>query len=380
MVCKKGGSLLFFSGIILVLFFSGCFDFGAKRERQLDISNIKFDEQTVPVVILGGGIAGLTAAVYFSQAGIPCVVIEGPTPGGALSLANSVRNWPGIIEAPGKKISDDLQKQVEAGGVPIIKQQAVNVDLEQWPRLIEVQDLQDLSVKKTIRALAVIVAMGKEPKILGVPGEKGLGGYWGKGVGNCGVCEGSLYKNKTIGVVGGGDVAIAEATYLVDIATKVYLFVRKSEFRTKNVTARDALLANPRVEVLFNTDVKRIDGDGTQVTHLVIYNNKTGEQKKINVDGLLLGIGSNPNSTTLKQLNLDDKGFVILSKGQETSIKGVFAAGVIVASDLPGGQAIGAAGDGCRAALQAIKFLKKLGFSSAGKKKFDKNLAKSNEA
>lgn len=361
-ICKQHKS--FFLGIIGILFFSGCFNLKLKQEESLDISNIKFDEYTVPVVILGGGIAGLTAAVYCSQAGIPCMVIEGPTPGGALSLANSVRNWPGVIKATGKKISEDLQKQVVAGGVSIMKEQAVAVDLEQWPRLIEVQDLQDLSLKKSIRALSVIVAMGKEPKILGVPGEKGPDGYWGKGVGNCGVCEGSLYKNKTVAVVGGGDAAIIEAKYLIDIAKKVYLLVHKDEFRTKKVLELNALLANPKVEVLFNTDVKSIWGDKARMTHIVIYNNKTGESREISIDGLLLGIGSNPNSTILKQLALDDRGFVLLKKGQETFIKGVYAAGVIVASDQEGGQAINASSDGCKAALQAIKFLKKLGFSS----------------
>ncbi|MFH1254219.1 MAG: FAD-dependent oxidoreductase [bacterium] len=363
-ICKHHKS--FFSGIIGILFFSGCFNLGLKQEESLDISNIKFDEYTVPVVILGGGIAGLTAAVYFSQAGIPCMVIEGPTPGGALSLANSVRNWPGVIDAPGKKISEDLQKQVMAGGggVSIMKEQVIAVDLEQWPRLIEVQNLQDLSLKKSIRALSVIVAMGKEPKILGVPGEKGPDGYWGKGVGNCGVCEGSLYKNKTVAVVGGGDAAIIEAKYLIDIAKKVYLLVRKDEFRTKKVLELNALLANPKIEALFNTDVKSIWGDKTYVTHIVISNNKTGESREIPIDGLLLGIGSNPNSTMLKQLALDDMGFVLLKKGQETLMKGVYAAGVIVASDQEGGQAINAASDGCKAALQAIKFLKELGFSS----------------
>ncbi len=352
----------FFSSILFAVFFSYCFCSEAKKDITLDISNITFDENTIPVVILGGGIAGLMSAVYFSQADIPCMIIEGPTPGGALSLSQSVRNWPGIIEAPGKEIVGKLQKQVEAAGVPIMKQQVVSVDFKQWPRMIEVQDLRDMTVKKTIRALSVIIAMGKEPTVLGVPGERGPDGYWGKGVGNCSVCEGSLYKDKTVAVVGGSDDAINNVKYLTDIVKKVYLLVHKDEFQTQNIEARDALLANPRVEVLFNTDVKRINGDTTHVTHLDIYNNKTGDQKELPIDGLLLSIGSNPNTTLFKQLALDEKGFILLTDGQQTTIDGVYAAGVIVASEHKGGQAISAASDGSRAALQSINFLKDLGF------------------
>jgi thioredoxin reductase (NADPH) len=355
-------SIRFFQSVMLVLFFSSYLCAEVTKEVSFDISNITFDENTVPVVILGGGIAGLMAAVYFSQADIPCIIIEGPTPGGALSLSQSVRNWPGIIEAPGQKIVEDLQKQVASGNVPTLKKQVVSVDLKQWPRVIEVQDLQDLSQKTTIRALAVIIAMGKEPTVLGVPGERGPDGYWGKGVGNCSVCEGSLYKNKTVAVVGGSDDAITNVRYLTDIVQKVYLLVHKDEFQTKNTEARDALLAHPRVEVLFNTDVKRINGDTTHVTNLDIYNNKTGEQRLLPIDGLLLSIGSNPNTTLLKQLVLDEKGFILLTDGQETTIQGVYAAGVIVASEHKGGQAISAASDGSKAALQAINFLKKIGF------------------
>ena len=363
-VIFKNSRMNFFPSIILILLFSGCFDSGLKKEVLPDVSNIEFNEHTVPVVILGGGIAGMTAAVYLSQANIQCTIIEGPTPGGALSLAHSVRNWPGVIDAPGKKISNDLQKQVGACGVPVMKAQAISVDLKQWPRVIEIQDLQDLSLKKKIQALSVVLAMGKEPRVLGVPGERGPDGYWGKGVSNCAVCEGSLYKNKTVAIVGGGDEAIDETKYLADIAEKVYLLVHKDAFRTKNVTTRDALLKHSHIEVLFNTDVKRIDGDKNRVTSISIYNNKTGEKKEISVDGLLLGIGSNPNTTILKQLALDDKGFVLLKNGQETSIQGIFAAGVIVASDQDCGQAISAASDGSKAALQVINFLKKLGISS----------------
>lgn len=360
MMCKNS-IINFFSCIILILLFSGCVDPGFKKEVLPDRSNIKFDEPSVPVVILGGGIAGMTAAVYFSQAGIQCMIIEGPTPGGALSLAHSVRNWPGVIEAPGKRISSNLQKQVEASGVQVMKAQAISVDLKQWPRVIEVQDLQDLSLKKTVRALSVVIAMGKEPRVLGVPGEMGPDGYWGKGVSNCAVCEGSLYKNKTVAIVGGGDVAIAEVKYLADIAKKIYLLVRKDELRTKNVATQNAILANSRVEVLFNTEVTHINGDKNCVTSISIYNNKTGARRDISIDGLLLGIGSNPNTTILKQLALDDKGFVLLKNGQETSIQGIFAAGVIVASNQDGGQAISAASDGSKAALQTINFLKNLG-------------------
>jgi thioredoxin reductase (NADPH) len=354
---------------VLTLFFvvlvSACWRTNSTGDDSLRLSAVTFDEHTVPVVVLGGGIAGLTSAVYLSQAGITCVVIEGPKPGGSLSQSHSVRNWPGVINAPGKEIVDDLRKQVTTASVAVTQEQVVSVDFKQWPRVIEVQDLQDPSVKKTIRALSVIIAMGTEPNMLGIPGESGPEGYWGKGVGNCAVCEGSLYKDKIVAIIGGGDAAVIEAEYLADIAKKVYVLIRKDVFKAKDTVAKDALVARSNVEVLYNTEIGSIGGDKEHITHVVIHNNKTNEQKELPLDGLFLAIGSHPNTAVLKQVELDKSGFVVLKNGQETSAKGIYAAGDIAVSQQEIGQAVIASSDGCKAALQAIKFLKEIGFSKS---------------
>lgn len=348
--------------LIIIIFFSSCFRFNDTEnsvQPSFDLSNISFDQQTYPVVILGGGIAGLTAALYCSQANVPCMVIEGPKPGGALAQSHSVRNWPGMIQAPGIDITNALRKQVVGGGVSIINEQVVNVDFKQWPRIIQTQLIgSNDTQKKEYKGLAVIIATGTNPNYLNIPGEKE---YWGKGVSNCAVCEGSLYKGKDIIVIGGGDAAIAEADYLADIARKVSIIVRKDFFRAKDVKIKDRVLARPNVEVLFNTEARQIDGDGSKVTQATLYNNKTATDTKFLVDGVFLAIGSRPNSDLFKdQLSLDKNGFIMLNKNQETSIKGIYAAGDV--SDPKFVQAVTAASDGCKSTLDALKFLKEIGF------------------
>ena len=340
-----------------ITFFSACLQSGCVQEK-LDISKVSFDDQTYPVVILGGGMAGLTAAVYCSQANIPCLVIEGPKPGGALSQSHSVRNWPGVEQAPGADIVGNLRKQALAGGVTIVNQKVTGVMFNEWPRIVQTQDVQDSTVAKRIKALTVIIAMGTEPNLLGIPGETE---NWGKGVSNCAVCEGSLYKDKNVAIVGGGDAAITEADYLADIAKKVTIFVRKDFFRAKDIKAKEKTLARPNVEVKFNAEVDKVIGNGSKVTSLVLRNNLKKQTSDFSVDGLFLAIGSRPNTTLFKnKLELDGSGFIVLKKNQETSVRGVYAGGDV--SDFEFVQAVTAASDGCKSALQAIKLLKEIGF------------------
>lgn len=354
-------SKVLLSLFFLTSFFSGCLRSDSAEQKSLDISSVSFDEQTYPVVIIGGGMAGLTAAVYCSQANIPCLVIEGPKPGGALGQSHSVRNWPGVEQAPGADIVGSVRKQAVAGGVKIINQKVTGVQLNQWPRIIQAQDLYDSSKTNTIKALTVIIAMGTEPNLLGIPGEKE---NWGIGVSNCAVCEGSLYKGKNVVIVGGGDAAITEADYLADIAKKVTIFVRKDYFRAKDIKAKEKTLALPNVEVMYNTEVTKVINDGSKVSSLVICNNAKNEESDFAVDGLFLAIGSRPNTALFKdQLELDRNGFIVLKKNQETSIKGVYAGGDV--SDYEFVQAVTASSDGCKSALQAIKFLKESGFDKS---------------
>lgn len=348
---------------LAIITLPGCFVTGAKKVESMDVKGIIFDDQTVPVIILGGGVAGLTSAVYFSQARVPCLMIEGPKPGGALTQSHSVRNWPGVLVAPGMDIVQSIKKQAEAGSARIVSEKVVGVDFSQWPRIVHTQSVEDPAVKKTYKACAVVVAMGTEPNFLKVPGESGPDGYWGRGIGNCAVCEGSLYKGKKIAIVGGGDAAITEADYLSDIASDLTIFVRKDAFRAKDVEAKDKVLAKPNVHVVFNTHVTQIHGDGKKLTHVSLKNDQTNQTSTFPIDGLFLGIGSNPNTSLFKgQLALTSRGFIALSHKQETSIRGIFAAGDV--SDDEFVQAITASSDGCKATLQAIKFLKSIGFQT----------------
>lgn len=323
-------------------------------------SALSLDKDTLPVVVVGGGIAGLTAAVYLMQANIPALVIEGEKVGGALAQSHSVRNWPGVIQAPGMKIVEDLKNQALASGAHILTAKVTKIDVTQRPFVLELESLADGS-KQIVKTITCILAMGREPSYLGVPGEKGDAGYWGRGVSDCAVCDGRLYKDRDVVVVGGGDAALQEASYLSDIAKTVTLLVRKDSFRAKDVKERDAVISKPQVKVLFNTEVKEIKGDGKKVTGVVIHNNKTNIKNTLSTDGVFLAIGARPNTALIKgQVELDAQNYVVLKNYQETSIPGVFAAGDI--ADAVFAQAVTAADAGARAALQVKRYLTTVGY------------------
>jgi thioredoxin reductase (NADPH) len=324
---------------------------------------VTYDADTVPVVVLGGGVAGLTAAIYLSQANVPVLVIEGPKPGGALSQSQGVRNWPGEYNVPGAQIMQKIKNHALACGVQILQAQVTAVNVRQVPFTFDLEPLAN-GQKTTVKAAACIIAMGTEPNFLNVPGERGAGGYWGRGVSNCAVCDGFFFKNKQVAVVGGGDAAVEEASYLANLAAAVTILVRKNTFRAKDVKARERLVTRPNVKVLFNTSIKEIKGDGKGVTGVLIENSTTGEQQTLPVNGVFLAIGSRPNTDLFKgQLELDARGFVVLKHHQAASVAGVFAAGDV--ADPHFVQAITAAGDGCRAALQVKKYLEEIGFKGS---------------
>jgi len=346
------------SCIVLVL--SSCFLvlYSINSAKQTyDISSINFNNHTYPVLILGGGVAGLTAANYCAQANIPCIVIEGSKPGGALAQSDSVRNWPGLIEVTGDHIVSALKKQVVANGVSVVAQNVIDIDVASWPFTIRTTDNQTKE-ENEYTGLTCIVAMGAEPNYLGIPGEQE---YWGKGVSNCAVCDGSLYKNKDVAIVGGGDSAVVEAAYLASIARSVTIFVRKNYFRANDKRKTSEILKRANVSVNFNTQIAKVLGDGELVTNLVLENNKTGESNTIAMDGLFLAIGSTPNTKLFgSQLALDDHGYIICNEHQHTLVPGVFAAGDIC--DPVYKQAVTSASDGCKAALQAQEWLDEVGF------------------
>jgi thioredoxin reductase (NADPH) len=304
--------------------------------------------QPEPVVVLGGGIGGSTAALYLARAGLQPLVLDGATPGGLLTQSHSIQNWPGVPDIDGFSLTDQVRQQAASAGARFSSEEVVSVDFSHRPFQIETRSLDGKKTVRKIAAQTCIIAMGTQPNFLGIPGEST---YWGNGVSNCATCDGSFYKNRIVGVVGGGDAAVIEALYLSKIAKQVHIFVRKDRFRAVEKQRLDALLASPNVQVHYNTEVKGIVGDGTQLTSVVLQN-----QKHFPLDGLFLGIGSTPNSALFQGiLELDARGYILLKHDQETSTPGVYAVGDIV--DPVYKQAISASADGAKAALQAQRYL-----------------------
>lgn len=308
-------------------------------------------QEIEPVVILGGGVGGLTSSLYLARAGQSPLVIEGKNPGGLITQSHSVQNWPGEIQIEGQELASKMHAQAEANGVRFLSAEVIRVDFSKRPFQITIRTLGPKPTEKTVQALNCIIAMGAEPNFLQVPGETGPQGYWGKGVTNCAICDGNLYQDQIVGVVGGSDAAVLEALYLSKIAKKVYVFVRKDRFRAKEEKRLEQLLQTPNVEVRYQTRVTEIQGDGNRLTH-VLLQEKGQKPVSFALDGLFLAIGSTPNTKLFQgSLELDEKGYIVLKKDQQTSVKGVYAVGDIV--DPTYKQAISAAGDGAKAALQA---------------------------
>ena len=347
--------------IVMSLFSSSCIKFSEqKMSYNYDQALLVADVPLHPVIVMGGGVAGLTAANYMAQANIPSLLLEGAKPGGALAQSDSVRNWPGEIALPGMAIIKKLKDQVLAAGVTISPEEVIHVDFACWPYSCQVRNVQTNAVR-TIKMLSCIIALGAEPHYLKIPGEQGIDGYWGKGVTNCAVCDGSLYRGKNVAVVGGGDSAIVEALYLAGIAKQVTVFVRKNSLRAKDLRNVARAQQHNTITFVFNTIVTKIVGDGKQVTGLELRNTKTGNTETRAMDGLFLALGASPNTKLFsKQLVCDELGYIVVTEGQRANLPGVFAAGDC--ADPVYKQAVTSASDGCKAALNAQEFLRTCGY------------------
>ena len=312
-------------------------------------------QKPYPVVILGGGVGALTSALYLSRAGVEPIVIEGPNPGGLITQSHTVQNWPGELEITGADLAEKLRNQAVASGAVILSEEVVSVDFLKRPFTITTRSVDEPEKVHQIQAESCIIAMGTQSNYLGIPGESGPNGYWGRGVSNCAICDGSLYKNRTVGIVGGGDAAILEGLYLSNIAKEVHIFVRKGAFKGVEEKRLQTLLASPNVKVHYETTLLEIKGDKNKITHVVL-KPKGKEASDFPLDGLFLAIGSRPNTQLFQSsLKLDKNGYIQLEKDQQASIEGVYAIGDIV--DPVYKQAISAAGDGAKAAMQAQKYL-----------------------
>jgi thioredoxin reductase (NADPH) len=311
-------------------------------------------EEEHPVVILGGGVAALTSAVYLARAGIVPLVITGAVVGGTITQSHNVQNWPGEVAISGIELGEKVRRQAEVNGALLHPEVVIAVDLSKRPYVITTKNILGSNEHlKRYKAQSVIVALGAVPHLLNVPGEAI---YWSKGVYNCAVCDGSLYKDKVVAVVGGGDGALIEAEYLSNIAAKVHLLVRRGEFRAGEKQRLKEILASPRIEVHYKTSVKEIKGDGDKVTHLILQDSATQKPQDFPIDAVFLAIGSHPNTDLFKgQLSMDGAGYIELKKQQQTSLEGVYAIGDVADPEFK--QAISAAGDAAKAAIQAQKFL-----------------------
>ncbi len=306
------------------------------------------EEGKVKVLIIGSGPAGYTAAIYAARAGLTPVLYTGGQPGGQLTTTNDVENFPGYPEGiNGPQMMMDLQKQAERFGTKVNYGLVTSVDFSSHPLKVVVDE------KDTIMAETIIIATGATAKYLGIPSEET---YANRGVSACAVCDGYFYRGKEVAVVGAGDSAAEEATYLSKLCTKVHLIVRRDEMRASKIM-QQRVLNTPNIEIHWNTETDEILGDDHGVNGVRLLNNKTGEKKEIAVQGFFLAIGHKPNTDIFKsQLDMDEAGYLKVQPGSTlTNVEGVFAVGDV--ADRVYRQAITAAGSGCMGALDAEKFL-----------------------
>ena len=313
------------------------------------------NDQIRNVIIIGSGPAGYTAAVYAARANLAPLVFEGSvTAGGALMNTTEVENFPGFREGiQGPALMDEMRAQAERFGAELVADDVTAVDLTGDVKVVRTGDGE-------FRAHAVILAMGSGYRKLGLADEDRLSGH---GVSWCATCDGFFFREQHIAVVGGGDSAVEEATFLTRFGSKVSLIVRRDELRASKIMQERAF-ADPKLEVIWNAEVASINGED-RLESITLRDTVTGEERPLEVTGLFIAIGHDPRSELLTgQVDLDDNGYVLVDHpSTATNLPGVFAAGDLV--DHHYRQAITAAGTGCAAALDAERFLAELDHTSA---------------
>ena len=297
------------------------------------------------VLVIGAGPAGYTAGIYCSRAGYNTMIISGILPGGQLVNTTEVENYPGFENGiMGPDLMIEMKKQTKRMGTTIIDDEAVDVDFRQKPFKV-------LTGSEEYEGKAVIIATGANPKKLGLQGEQDFGG---RGVSYCATCDGPFFRNQELVVVGGGDSAIEEATFLTKFATTVHLIHRRDALRASNIMQKRAF-DNKKIVFHWDSAVTDIKGD-QKVRQVIIKNIKTGGEETLSVGGVFVAIGHEPNTKMFqRQIDLDGEGYIVLKNKTNTNVKGVFAAGDV--HDRTYRQAITAAGYGCMAAIDVDKYL-----------------------
>ena len=299
------------------------------------------------VIIIGSGPAGYTAAVYAARANLKPLVFEGSvTAGGALMNTTEVENFPGFRDGiMGPALMDEMRAQSERFGADLVADDVVEVDLTGDLKVVK-------TATDTFTARAVVLAMGSGYRKLGLPREEQLSG---RGVSWCATCDGFFFREQAIAVIGGGDSAVEEATFLTRFASKVYLIHRRDELRASKIM-QDRAFADPKLEVVWNSEIASIEGDD-RLEGVTLRDTVTGETRPLAVTGLFIAIGHDPRSELLPgQVDLDDEGYVLVANDSTaTNLPGVFASGDLV--DHRYRQAVTAAGTGCAAALDAERYL-----------------------
>ena len=305
-------------------------------------------KEEVKVLIIGSGPSGYTAAIYAARAGIDPVLYTGAEPGGQLTTTNDVENYPGYPKGiNGPEMMIDFQKQAERFGTQVRFGMVTSVDFSSYPHKAIVDE------KHEITAQAVIISTGATAKYLGLPSETK---YLNRGVSACAVCDGFFYKGMDVAVIGAGDSAAEESTYLANLCPKVYLVVRRGEMRASKIM-QNRVLNTPNIEILWNSETEEVLGNEDGVTGVRLVDNKTGNNREIAIKGFFVAIGHQPNTEIFKEyLEMDKAGYLKVIHGtSKTSVEGVFVTGD--AADHIYRQAVTAAGTGCMGALDAERFL-----------------------
>lgn len=303
-------------------------------------------KKTTEIIIIGGGPAGLTAAIYTARANLNPLLIEGPTPGGQLTSTTYVENWPGEKSILGADLMMRMKDHATHFGAQISTSSVSKVDFTKSPFRVWTNDNQELQAK------AVIIATGANPKLLGCPGEQQ---YWSKGVSTCAVCDGALYSNKQILIIGGGDTAMEDALFMTRFDNQITI-VQLGATLTASQIMQARVLSKPNIKVIYHSLVQEILGDTKKVTGIKIINQETNTSSILPADAVFLAIGLKPTTNIFhNQIEIDSSGHIMLTNNTHTSVNGIFAAGDVC--DRKYRQAITSAGFGCMAALDAERYL-----------------------